>query len=292
MRPLGPLALDLVQVDAELARELAHRRAGVRLRADFLLWLPRHRARRGRGYRRRRACRRPGRRLRRCGRGRRRPRGGSRARGGGRRATRGCGKHEDGRALRDLVADLDLQLAHHALGGRRNLHRRLVGLERDERLLLRHCIARLYQHLDDFDLLEVADVRYRNRGGAAVRAGPCFLLRFLFGFRFGLQTRLRLGGFVLRLELEDGRALRHLVAHLDLDLAHHAVGRRRNLHRRLVGLEGDERLLLGDGIARLDEHLDDGDVLEVSDIRDDDLGHKSLFIPTWDPPFRDRCRIS
>ena len=65
---LRPAALDLVQVDAELARELAHRRAGVRIRADFFLRLPRHRARRGRGCRRGHARRRPGRRLRRCGR--------------------------------------------------------------------------------------------------------------------------------------------------------------------------------------------------------------------------------
>ena len=39
------------------------------------------------------------------------------------------------------------------------------------------------------------------------------------------------------------RALGHLVAHLDLQLPTDAGGRRRHVHRRLVGLERDERIL-------------------------------------------------
>src|SRR5205085_8932935 len=89
--------------------------------------------------------------------------------------------------------------------------------------------------------------------------------------RFFLRRRLL--RFVLGVEEEDGRASRDLVAHLYLELLDHAGGRRGNLHRRLVGFQRDERLLFRDGVARLDEHLDDLDLLEVADIRDDNLTH-------------------
>src|SRR5581483_3745441 len=98
------------------------------------------------------------------GRSRRRPGGRGARRSGGRRARLGrrsavCGfEHEDARVLRYLVADLDAQLLHAARRGRRDLHRRLVGLERDERGFLLDAVARLDQHLDHVDVLEVADV--------------------------------------------------------------------------------------------------------------------------------------
>src|SRR5438045_3640437 len=62
------------------------------------------------------------------------------------------------------------------------------------------------------------------------------------------------------------RALAHLVAELDPDLLHHAGIRRRNLHRGLVALDGDERLLLLHRVAGLHEDLDDRHVGEVTDV--------------------------
>ena len=59
----------------------------------------------------------------------------------------------------DLVADLDAQFGDPAGGRRRDLHRRLVRLDRDQALLLRHVVPGLDQDLDDFDVLEIADIR-------------------------------------------------------------------------------------------------------------------------------------
>ena len=44
-------------------------------------------------------------------------------------------EHQDRRALADLVADLDQHLRDRAAGGSRHVHRRLVGLQRDQRVL-------------------------------------------------------------------------------------------------------------------------------------------------------------
>ena len=49
-----------------------------------------------------------------------------------------------------------------------------------------------------------------------------------------------------------------------------ALGRG-DLHRGLVGLEHDERVLGGDLVADGDEDLDHGDVVEVPDVRNQDL---------------------
>ncbi len=57
-----------------------------------------------------------------------------------------------------LSPSLTRNSLHHTGSRRRNLHRRLVALDRDQRLLLRHRVARLDQHLDHLDFLEVADV--------------------------------------------------------------------------------------------------------------------------------------
>jgi len=71
-----------------------------------------------------------------------------------------------------------------------------------------------------------------------------------------------------RVQQQYRRALRHLVADFHTQLLHHARPRRRNLHGGLVRLERDERLLLGDRVTWLDQHLDDFDVLEVPDVGD------------------------
>jgi hypothetical protein len=76
-------------------------------------------------------------------------------RGGGLRAR--SLQHHDERALLDPVAGLHLHLTHRAGGGRGDVHGRLVRLERDQRLLDRDGVARLHQHVDHADVLEVAD---------------------------------------------------------------------------------------------------------------------------------------
>jgi hypothetical protein len=81
------------------------------------------------------------------------------------------------------------------------------------------------------------------------------------------------GGVRGDFERENERTLGNLVPHLDPELLHHAGGGRRHFHRRLVGLERDERRFLIDAVARLDQHLDHRDVLEVPDVGDLDLNH-------------------
>ena len=77
---------------------------------------------------------------------------------GGRAVDAACGRDEDHAALRHAVADPDLELLDDALDRRGHVHRRLVGLERDERILERDRVAGRHVHLDDGDVLEVPDV--------------------------------------------------------------------------------------------------------------------------------------
>ena len=65
--------------------------------------------------------------------------------------------HDD-RALAHLVAQLDPDFPDRAADGRGHVHRRLVGFERDERILRLHHVAGLDEDLDDRDVLEVADI--------------------------------------------------------------------------------------------------------------------------------------
>ena len=51
------------------------------------------------------------------------------------------------------------------------------------------------------------------------------------------------------------------------------AARRRHIHRRLVGLERDQRRLDLDLIARLDQHVDDEDILEIAEVRTGDFRH-------------------
>ena len=90
----------------------------------------------------------------RLGRPAQRPRPSGRCCSGGRAA----GQRQDDRALAHLVAELHLHLADDAVGGRGHVERRLVALQRDERLVGLDRLARLHVHLDDGHVLEVADV--------------------------------------------------------------------------------------------------------------------------------------
>ena len=65
----------------------------------------------------------------------------------------------------------------------------------------------------------------------------------------------------------DQVALRDARAPLQLDLADDAGRRRRHVHRRLLGLERDQRRIGLDRVARLDHDVDDLDVRVVADVR-------------------------
>ena len=252
---LRPAALDLVERHAELARELPDRRRGVRQRAGAARSARAPAAPRSAAPARRR---------------RRQPRqqaGAALARRGARwcgcRRRRGGGAPplalhgRDQAALGDLVADLDLQRLDDAGRARRNLHRRLVALDRDQALLDGDRVAGLDQDLDHRDLVEVADVgnddldlaAARAAGaGAALAAGAAPLPRAAAGAAAaGRGLRRRPVAF----EQQQQRAFVDLVADLDLQLLDDARGARRNLHRRLVALDRDQRLLGLDAVAGL-----------------------------------------
>src|SRR5207237_940836 len=164
---LRPAAALPRQIDAELACELAHRWAGMRLRRRFLLRLARHWTR-GRS----RSDRRRGRR------GRRRLWGSGLWRPGKRLVFRL--EHEDRRIPGNLVADPDPDLLHHARSGGGDFHRRLVRLQRDQRLLLGHGFARLHEYLDDLYFLEVADVRNDHLTHTVVGSGLSASMPYFF----------------------------------------------------------------------------------------------------------------
>ena len=60
--------------------------------------------------------------------------------------------------MADAIADLDENLGDFASAGGGYLHRRLVTLERDQRIVDFDGITRLHVHLDDRDILEVTNV--------------------------------------------------------------------------------------------------------------------------------------
>jgi hypothetical protein len=194
-------------------------------------------------------------------------------------AGAGPGDREDQRALGDGVANLQRDVADGARDRRRDVHRRLVGLERDQRVLLGDGVTGVDHHLDDRHVGEVADVgdvdldglvlarlRAVARGGVGRRLGRRVLGDGRLG---GLGGRAIAAGVASgAVERKQHGALGHGVADRDLELADRARGRRRDVHRRLVRLERDERVLLGDGVAGRDEDLDDRYVGEVADVGD------------------------
>ncbi len=92
----------------------------------------------------------------------------------------------------------------------------------------------------------------------------------------GRGGRSRRGRRTLGFQRQDHGPLGDLVAFLDRDRCDLAGGGRWNLHRRLVGLELDQRVVLPDDVARLHEDSDHRHVLEIPDVGDLHLdGHAS-----------------
>ena len=160
IRPFVAAALDGVEVDVELAGQPPHAGAGVGP-GDVGDRPGRGGRGRGGGPGRRGAGRGPG------------SRGGrgwglllaDQARRRGQRPGAVAADDHDHGALADRVADLDLDVLHLPGGGGRDVHGRLVGLQRDEGVLLGDHVARRHVHLDHRDVLVVTDVRDRDLCG-------------------------------------------------------------------------------------------------------------------------------
>ena len=69
-----------------------------------------------------------------------------------------CVKHQDYRTHRDLVAELDLDFLHDAGVRGGHFHRRLVALQRDQRVFLLDRIADLDQDFDNGDIGKITDI--------------------------------------------------------------------------------------------------------------------------------------
>src|SRR5262249_15548733 len=95
-------------------------------------------------------------------------------------------------------------------------------------------------------------------GGAGRRLGGRGRPRSRRCFGFGRSAA--------RFERKNPGTLGYLVANPDPHLLHHACLRRRHVHRRLVGLERNERVFLVDGVAGLYQDFDHRNVLEVADV--------------------------
>ena len=67
-------------------------------------------------------------------------------------------QRRDETARRNLVADADVDRYDAPRDFRRHVHRRLVRLDRDQRVFDGNAVSGCYQHLDDFDVLELAQV--------------------------------------------------------------------------------------------------------------------------------------
>ena len=77
-----------------------------------------------------------------------------------------------------------------------------------------------------------------------------------------------LGSALAGCRLDDGNlgTLGDLVAQLDLHLDDAARLGGGDLHGSLVGFDGDQALFDGDGVTGLDQHLDDFDIVEITDV--------------------------
>ncbi|MNF76530.1 hypothetical protein D3C84_586460 [compost metagenome] len=199
---------------------------------------------------------------------------------GGRSSLGRCGacdlELENQVAGADFGIQLDLDAFHHAGGRRGDLHAGLVRFQGDQRLLGLDAVAGLDQYFDDLGLAGRADVRnldVLHRSGSSRSSSRCCGRCWSRG---GCGSLGRCGGRrsgASDLELEDQVAGADVGIQLDLDALHHAGGRRGDLHAGLVGFQGDQGLLGGHGVAGLDQHFDDLDLAVGADIRHADILH-------------------
>jgi len=157
---------------------------------------------------------------------------------------------------------------------RRDLHRGLVALDRDQALLGLDGVTRLDQQLDHRDRVEITDVGHEDLDRAGRSRSGCRHRRGRRSSRGRCRHRSRCGrcrsrrGGTGHLERQHHGAFVDLVAQGDLEVLDHAGVRAGDLHRGLVALDGEQALLGLDGVTRLDQQFDDRDVLEIPDVGD------------------------
>ena len=171
---------------------------------------------------------------------------------------------------------LILMRADGARRRRRDLHRRLVGFQRHQRVFGADLVAFLHQDLDDRHVLEVADVGNLDLDRVIGSRRRAVARLAIAGRGGGVLPQPFLGrdrGPALGFQQDDQVAFRDLVAGLHLDLADRAGLRARHLQRRLVGLQRQQRVFHRHLVAGLHVDLDDRHVLEVADIGNADFDH-------------------
>ncbi len=208
-------------------------------------------------------------------------------------------------AERDAVIREHLRLVHHRGDVQQRLRRNAADVEADaaelrvaldehslhseigraERGAVAAGASAQHEHLAlDVDLAGVGRGTRNRRGRRRWRCGGCGSRRRSLrgggrGRRGGILPargrRWRCRRSSARFEHGNQRAFADLVTHLQFQFLDRSRGWRGNVHRRLVGLQRDERILGGDGVARLHEDFDYRDVLEVADVGnlDVDRGH-------------------
>ncbi|MNF71502.1 hypothetical protein D3C84_534530 [compost metagenome] len=170
----------------------------------------------------------------------------------------------------DFVIELDGNAFHHASGWRRDFHARLVGFQGDQRLVGHNGVAGLDQDFDDLGLARRTDVRNMDVLNAVGHwsGRGCGSSRCSGGCRSGSLGRSSSRCSSTRhFQVQDQVAGADFVVELDADGLDHASGRRRDFHARLVGLQGDQRLISRDGVADLDLDLDDLGLARRTDVR-------------------------
>ena len=118
--------------------------------------------------------------------------------------------------------------------------------------------------------------RRRRSGGSGCRSGASREL-LLHGRARGTGRRARgwrrsYGG-TGRLDLDQHRAFADLVTQADQHFLHHAGGRGRHVHGRLVGFQRADRIVHIDAVADLHEQLDHRHRIEIADVRDLHFNH-------------------
>ena len=269
-------AAHAAEIDAELARELAHGRARMRFaerrrRRATRRCAPAPRARRGRLSRLAGAARRgrgvaAGCRL------------GARSRRAAARAARL--QHEQRIAGRDLAADGDLELEHAAGLRRRHVHARLLGLERHEPLLGRDVVAGLHENVDDLDVAK--SPRSGTHDGCAAPAAAAGAAARAASF--GCRTVRSSSGRASTARLLRRRRARAGCSSVAITLPADTRSPTLTLSAVILPAAGDGMSIVAlsvssvmspcsaaTRVAGLDEHLDDLDVGKVTKIGYDDF---------------------
>ena len=179
------------------------------------------------------------------------------ARAPSRRRSR-CGRRARCRHLVDVDAELAREAAHRRRGRRRRRRAGRAGAggrrgRARARLMsttLRHVATSLPARRGRSAFGALRRRRWLGRRPARRAAGAAAAAAAAFALAAPARRRRR--SSTVRIDLAD----LDLVARLDLDVLDDAGDRRRHLDRRLVGLELEDRLILGDRVAGLHQHAE------------------------------------